>query len=181
MSLATWSKLTTIFSKITMCCICRCFTYAYASLMSFPLVSFMQTAPSSCLIKSLHSFNQAFLRSIMTKVRPFFKIRSPFFLTSRSGLPSCWFVMWRLFSIPNVRSDKNVNENTIKNDEEEYYYYWWKNIHLLCGKKRLENGIYKIRPSFEQLRGGLSFKKGYKCIVQKEVGMVYKSWDKCTQ
>lgn len=68
--------------------------------------------------------------------------------------------------------DVDVDGQRIEFEEEEgWYYLWWGGIHILCGKEGLDHGVYMIRPSFEQLRGGLGWKKSARCVVQAGPGL----------
>ena len=67
--------------------------------------------------------------------------------------------------------DRDVDGNVAQEGEQGWFYLWWGSIHLLCGDEGLKHGIYKIRPSFEMLRGQLGWKKGYRCVVQVGPGL----------
>ena len=48
-----------------------------------------------------------------------------------------------------------------------WYYRWYGNIHVLCGEEGADD--YLVRPSFEKLEKGFTFRVDWRCKVQAAV------------
>ena len=65
--------------------------------------------------------------------------------------------------------DKDLNGKVATITDVGWYYRWWGGIHLLCGDEGFEDGIYLMRPSFEDLLppgDWFKLEPRYKCRIQ---------------
>ena len=65
--------------------------------------------------------------------------------------------------------ESDADGKTAGSADEGYCYKWWGGIHMLCGEEGFES--YMIRPSFEQLGRGFSFKLSHRAKIQAPKGM----------
>ena len=63
----------------------------------------------------------------------------------------------------------DADGKTAGSADEGWYYKWWGGIHMLCGEEGFDT--YMIRPCFEQLGRGFSFKLSHRAKIQAPEGM----------
>ena len=68
--------------------------------------------------------------------------------------------------------DVDADGVVLEDGQEGFYYNCYSGIHPLMGKEGYDHGLYLVRPSFEDEvdAGTLSFKIGFKAVVQLAVG-----------
>ncbi|MCJ1482630.1 hypothetical protein MMC06_002796 [Schaereria dolodes] len=67
----------------------------------------------------------------------------------------------------------DLNSKVVTDANKGFYYLLYHGLQLLCGKEGMDNGLFKICPSYKKLLGGIThfgFKIGYPAVVQKRAG-----------